>query len=136
MANEQNLKPGEYKLTQEEQKKGGIASGKARKERASLRKSLESILNSDIRITKGSIYEHYKELGIDIKDKSLVELANLGLLFGAVNGNAVNYKTIMETNNEIEPTENNTPTIKVEIVDNNNLESKMYEEDRHNENDK
>lgn len=32
MANEQNLRPGEYKLSLEEQKKGGIASGKARRE--------------------------------------------------------------------------------------------------------
>lgn len=33
MANEQNLKPGEYKLSQEEAKRGGIASGKARREK-------------------------------------------------------------------------------------------------------
>lgn len=37
MANEQNLRPGEHKFTQEEHKKGGIASGKARRERATLR---------------------------------------------------------------------------------------------------
>ena len=138
MANEQNLKPMNT-LTEAEQreiaKKGGIASGKVRKEQASLRKSLKDILNSDIRITKGAIYDHYKELGIDIKDKSLAELANLGLLFGAVNGNAVNYKTIMETNNEIEPTENVIPTLKIEVIDNSKLESKMYEENKHNEND-
>lgn len=33
MANEQNLRPCEYKLSQEEAKKGGIASGKARREK-------------------------------------------------------------------------------------------------------
>ena len=32
MPNIENLKPSEYKLTQEEAKKGGIASGKARRE--------------------------------------------------------------------------------------------------------
>ena len=33
MPNEQNLKPSEYKLSQDEAKKGGIASGKARREK-------------------------------------------------------------------------------------------------------
>lgn len=33
MANEQNLRPCEYKLSQEEAKRGGIASGKARREK-------------------------------------------------------------------------------------------------------
>lgn len=137
MANEQNLKPGEYKLTLEEQKKGGIASGKARREKASLKKGLEDILNSDIRITKGAIYDMYKANGIDISNKSLVELANLGLLFGAVNGNASNYKTMLETNSEIDTESNGTtPTIKIEINDNSNLEKVLYEENRHNENDK
>ena len=136
MANEQNLKPGEYKLSKEEAKKGGIASGKARREKASLKKGLEDILNSDIRITKGAIYDMYKANGIDISNKSLVELANLGLLFGAVNGNASNYKTMLETNSEIDTESTTTPTIKIEINDNSNLEKVLYEENRHNENDK
>lgn len=137
MANEQNLKPGEYKLSKEEAKKGGIASGKARREKASLKKGLEDILNSDIRITKGAIYDMYKANGIDISNKSLIELANLGLLFGAVNGNASNYKTMLETNSEIDTESNGTtPTIKIEINDNSNLEKVLYEENRHNENDK
>ena len=136
MANEQNLKPGEYKLSKEEAKKGGIASGKARREKASLKKGLEDILNSDIRITKGAIYDMYKANGIDISNKSLVELANLGLLFGAVNGNASNYKTMLETNSEIDTESTTTPTIKIEINDNSNLEKVLYEENRHNEDDK
>lgn len=139
MANEQNLKPRE--LTTEEAtimgRKGGIASGKVRREKASLKKGLEDILNSDIRITKGAIYDMYKANGIDISNKSLVELANLGLLFGAVNGNASNYKTMLETNSEIDTESNGTtPTIKIEINDNSNLEKVLYEENRHNENDK
>lgn len=36
MANEQNLRPGEYKLSVEEAKKGGINSGKARRQRKTL----------------------------------------------------------------------------------------------------
>lgn len=49
MANEQNLRPGGtpggYELSREEAKKGGIASGKARSERASLRKAMQGILS-------------------------------------------------------------------------------------------
>ena len=133
MANEQNLKP--RQLTNEEAvelgRKGGIASGEVRREKASLRKSLETLLNSDIRLTQGTIYERYKALGIDISNKSLAELVNLGLLFGAVDGNANNYKTIMETNNELLETNAATPTIKVEVVDNSKLEKDLYEANKH-----
>lgn len=47
MANEQNLRPCEYKLSQEEAKKGGIASGKARREKADLKRQLQVFLESD-----------------------------------------------------------------------------------------
>lgn len=47
MANEQNLRPSEYKLSQEEAKKGGIASGKARREKADLKKQLQLFLEMD-----------------------------------------------------------------------------------------
>lgn len=46
MANEQNLRPSEYKLSQEEAKKGGINSGKARREKADLKKQLQLFLES------------------------------------------------------------------------------------------
>ena len=52
MANEQNLRPCEYKLSQEEAKKGGVASGKARREKRDLRRCLEMLLEKDI-VTKG-----------------------------------------------------------------------------------
>ena len=53
MANEQNLRPGEHKFTQEEAKKGGRASAEARRNRASLRKALEVILETE-RVDKKS----------------------------------------------------------------------------------
>ena len=133
MANEQNLKPVKSeKEARELGRKGGIASGVVRKEKASLRKSLETILNSDIRITKGAIYDRFLAMGIDISNKSMVELANLGLLYGALEGNATNYKTIMEANNEIAVDGIITsPTLKIEIQDNSNLEKGMYEANKH-----
>lgn len=45
MANEQNLRPSEYKLSQEEAKKGGIASGKARRARRTLKEELLLMLS-------------------------------------------------------------------------------------------
>ena len=54
MANEQNLRPGEYKLTVEEQKKGGIASGQARREKRDLRKALEILLEREYKDKNGN----------------------------------------------------------------------------------
>lgn len=46
MANEQNLRPGEYRLSQEEAKKGGIASGAARRKKADLRKAFREAMET------------------------------------------------------------------------------------------
>lgn len=53
MANEQNLRPCEYKLTQEEQKRGGIASGKARREKRALKETLELLLQQAVKDSNG-----------------------------------------------------------------------------------
>lgn len=54
MANEQNLRPSEYKLSQEEAKKGGIASGQARREKRDLRKALEILLEREYKDKSGN----------------------------------------------------------------------------------
>lgn len=140
MANEQNLQPGDvnHKLTPEDQQKGGKRSGEVRKEKATLRKAVEWLLNSDIKITKGNIYEELKKQGIDISKLSPGKQATIGLWHGAVIGNASNFKTLMEANGElIDETPSYTPNVEeIEtIVDNSNLEKVLYEEDRHNQND-
>ena len=101
MANEQNLRPGEYKLTLEEQKKGGIASGKARKERATMKKTLELMLE-----------ETHKN------GKTFKENATLGLIVGAIKGNAQNYRTIVEMLGELQTTNSEPNQLKIEIIDN------------------
>lgn len=124
MANEQNLRPGEYKLSVEEAKKGGIASGEARRKKATMRETLRMML---------------EDIPIDDENKNKLtnkQLATLGLINGARLGNANNYKTILEAIGEIANGESiTTPTIKIEINDNSKLEGVMYEENRHNEND-
>lgn len=47
MANEQNLRPCEHKLTEEEAKKGGIKSGETRRRKRDLREALEILLEKD-----------------------------------------------------------------------------------------
>lgn len=47
MANEQNLRPSEYKLSQEQAKKGGINSGESRRRKKDLRLALEMLLEKE-----------------------------------------------------------------------------------------
>ena len=81
--------------TKEQQKEiarmGGIASGKARKEKATMRSVLESMLNEK---PKGS-------------NLTYRQMATLGLIKGAVKGNAQNYKTMVETLGELMVQEDN-----------------------------
>lgn len=53
MANEQNLRPSEYKFTAEDAKKGGIASGQAKREKKDLRRCLELLLEKEITTKTG-----------------------------------------------------------------------------------
>lgn len=75
MANEQNLKPGEYKLTLEEQKKGGIASGKARRKKKTLKQIGDMIGSLDIKSPKNR--EIMRKAGIEDDDM----INDVGMLF-------------------------------------------------------
>jgi hypothetical protein len=98
-------------LTEEEARKGGIRSGEVRKEKATMRKTLEMLLNE--KNNKGKTYR---------------ELSTLGLIKGAVDGKAENYKIMLQLLGElVETPSNNTPELKIEIVNNEELEKEMYE---------
>lgn len=88
MANEQNLKPGEYKLTQEEQKKGGIASGKARRQKANLRKLAQDVLDGTYQDKNGQ-----EVTGAELVLKGL--LANLSTPNGKNWGKAVDLLVML-----------------------------------------
>ena len=91
--------------------KGGIASGKARQEKATMKKTLEMLLNE--KNNKGKTYR---------------ELSTLGLIKGAVDGKAENYKIMLQLLGElVETQEIKTPELKIEIVNNEELEKEMYE---------
>lgn len=101
--------------TKEEQTKiatmGGIASGKARNYKKEQVESLKRLLDAPSK--SGKTYR---------------ELINLGILKGAMQGKAENFKTIMDYLDNINGS-SDTPTININIVDNSNLEKAMYEED-------
>lgn len=100
--------------TEEEQRKiarqGGIASGKARQEKATMKKTLEMLLNET-----------------NNKGKTYRELSTLGLIKGAIDGKAENYKIIIQLLGELQEEQVMTPELKIEIVNNENLESVLYE---------
>lgn len=98
-------------LTEEEVRKGGIRSGEVRKEKATMRKTLEMLLNE--KNNKGKTYR---------------ELSTLGLIKGAVDGKAENYKIMLQLLGELEQEINTTPELKIEIVNNENLESDFNED--------
>jgi hypothetical protein len=99
--------------TKEEQKEiakmGGIASGEARREKATMKKALEMLL--DETNSKGKTYR---------------DLATLGLIKGAIDGKAENYRTIVQLLGELEEAKE-TPSVEIKIVDNTDLEKVMYE---------
>lgn len=91
--------------------KGGIASGKARQEKATMRKTLEMLLNE--KNNKGKTYR---------------ELSTLGLIKGAVDGKAENYKIMLQLLGELEQEISATPELKIEIINNENLEGDFNED--------
>lgn len=117
----------QHELTVEEQRQAGVKSGEVRREKATFKKAIKWLVDSDIKITNGTIADTYNKAGIDISNLDPTQLATIGLWFGAVNGNATNYKMLMEANEEIEST-NETPSVEIKIVDNSNLEKVMYED--------
>lgn len=106
---------------------GGIASGEAKREKATFKKAIKWLVDSNIKITGGDILEKFQKSGIDISSLNPTQLATIGVWYEAVNGNATNYKTLMEANEEIQAT-NETPNIEIKIVDNSNLEKALYDE--------
>lgn len=129
MANEQNLRPGEYKLSLDEQKKGGINSGISRRRKKLLKEQLDLLLSLDIKNQKSK--EMLEQLGISPEDCDNQMLLNVALFNKALKGNVFAYQTIRDTLGEgiIDTTTDttNTPEININIVDNSNLEKYMYE---------
>lgn len=114
-------------------KKGGLASGEARRNKKTFTNAVKWLVNTDLKIDSGNIVDMFKKNGVNIEGLDTTQLATLGLWAGAVYGNANNFKTLMEVNGEIiEEEPSYIPNIEEveEIVDNSNLEKVLYEEDK------
>ena len=109
MPNEQNLKsPRSTSEARERGRKGGIASGKARRERAMLREAADAILCQ--RLPPGEHERVLEEMGIPKTERTQAMLAALGMVVAAQNGNPTAFKRLMELRGEgIERHEVNTP---------------------------
>lgn len=71
MANEQNLRPSEYKLSLDEAKKGGIASGEARRRKRDIRLALEALLEKDYTDKQGNTMTGAQAIALKQLEKAL-----------------------------------------------------------------
>ena len=71
MANEENLRPNEYPLTVEEQKKGGIASGEARRRKRDIRLALEALLEKTYKGRGGEELSGAEAIAVKQMEKAL-----------------------------------------------------------------
>lgn len=131
MANIDNLIPQAHKLTVEEQSKGGIASGKARRKKADFIKTAKAILDCTLSDQNTKIIKsQYPELADEeINYRTMILLKQMEK---ALKGDINSAKLIIDTTGE-KPKDNieaevKLPTFNFEIVDNSNLEKEFYED--------
>ena len=101
----------------ESARKAGIASGEARREKATMKATLEMLLDQVANIKDNENNLTYRQL------------TTVGLLKGAIEGKAENYKTIVQLLGELQEQANETPSLNIQIIDNSNLEKALYEEE-------
>ena len=82
MANEQNLRPSEHKFTQEEAKKGGINSAKARREKKTIQKILAELLDGQIKDSP-QFAKLASKMGVE-SDKSAKDIFTMVCLLNSV----------------------------------------------------
>ena len=96
-------------------RKGGIRSGEVRREKATMKATLEMLLDQVANIKDNENNLTYRQL------------TTLGLLQGAIEGKAENYKTIVQLLGELQEQVNETPSLNINIVNHDDLEKYMYE---------
>lgn len=88
MANEQNLRPSEYKLSREEAKKGGKASAEARRRKRDLRLALEALLESNVK---------KKDLKGKEKNMTVAEAISMEQVKKALKGDSKAYEVVRDS---------------------------------------
>ena len=129
MASIDNLRPCEYKLSVEEAKRGGIASGEARRQKRTLREKAKLLMSLSVKDPND--INKLKELGVEEKDMDL-EMMNIIHMLDITkkeNFNSVGAFNSLKDLTDGETKSNETPVVSINIVDNSNLEKTMYEGD-------
>lgn len=115
MANIENLKPKDSNQSREEAKKngkkGGVASGKARRERKAMREQLEMLLTLPLK--NKNLKKQITNLGIASDDVDNQMAMTIALYQEAMRGNTKAYELIRDTLGEkpIEQIQNLTPPV-------------------------
>lgn len=128
MANVENLRVPTSEEARINGRKGGIASGEARRQKKSLREKAKLLMSLSIQDQEELLKA--KELGLNEEDID-IEMLNLIHMLNIIkkeNFNSVGaFNSIKElTDDNVET--NETPHIEINIVDNSNLEEVMYED--------
>lgn len=89
MANEQNLKVPSSKEARENGKKGGVASGKARRKKANLKKAFETILQAEV--ASPNVKKQLEELGFDSTNEMALAMV---MMQKAMKGNVRAFEQI------------------------------------------
>lgn len=123
----------QHQLTEEEVRKGGINSGIARAKKKSLREKAQLLMSLSIQDEKDK--DKLKELGIteenmDIEMMNLVHMLNI---IKKENFNSVGAFNSLKELTEEQVKTNETPSININIVNNEDLESVLYSEVDKNE---
>lgn len=110
MANEQNLKPFTSKQSREEAakngKKGGIASGEARREKKAMKETLEALLSLQMKKGKAVDIEAVKSFAaLKGKNISVQEAVSLAMIQKAMKGNVRAAEWVRDTAGQ-KPVEN------------------------------
>lgn len=115
MANEQNLRPSEYKLSQEEAKRGGQKSGETRRRKRTLKEQMEMLLS--LPVQDPATKDFIESLGIDSTEINNALAITLSMYQEALKGNTKAFELIRDTIGE-KPTDRlqieEAPVIKLE----------------------
>lgn len=109
MANEENLRPGEYKLSKEEAKKGGIASGEARRKKKLIKEQLELLLSLPLK--DANVKRKIEALGVDGDNIDNQMAMIIGIWQKAIKGDVNAFNSIQASVGE-------APVTKQEITGN------------------
>lgn len=98
MANEQNLRPGQYKLTVEQAKKGGLASAESKKRKKTMRENAELLLS--LPLQEGELKEQIKKLGLEDDEVTNQMAVMVSLFQKALSGDVNAFNSLQATKGE------------------------------------